>query len=177
MRPGSVLLSVSLIGATIMAAVLIDASWAPYLTALLGLLAGHSYDRFGRIYRSDGSTLERMSGHGLPASARDYLSLRRMAQRLVSRAGRTAIASVEVSHHADRLDRRLGEQETVVREAVASMDAITAAIEQVSRLAATTRPISSSAAASAFSMTRLGAAAGHIPSRCWCRPTSATPAR
>lgn len=69
---------------------------------------------------------------GLPASARDYLSLRRMAQRLVSRAGRTAIALAEVSHHADRLDKRLTEQEEIIREAVGSMNAITAAIEQVS---------------------------------------------
>lgn len=132
MRMGSVFLSSSLMVAAVAAAFLLDSVWTPYLTASLGLLAGLGFDRFARIYHANEAVLERIGGKSLPASARDYLSLRRMAQRLVSRAGRTAIASAEVSHHADRLDRRLGEQEKIVRDAVASMGAITTAIEQVS---------------------------------------------
>lgn len=132
MRWGSVILSGFLIAVALATAFFLNSVWVPYLTGLLGILAGLSHDRFARIYHGDETTLEGMNKRGLPVSARDYLSLRRMAQRLVSRAGHTAIASAEVSHHADRLDKRLGEQETIVREAVASMGAITSAIEQVS---------------------------------------------
>ncbi|MBD3894248.1 methyl-accepting chemotaxis protein [Halomonas sp. ML-15] len=65
----------------------------------------------------------------------DYRSLKAMAYRLMGRASRTAIASAEVSHHADRMDQRLARQDQVVKEAVASIQAITAAIEQVTRSA------------------------------------------
>lgn len=122
----------ALLGAAIVASLWLEAPWVSYLTTLLGLLAGLSFDRFARIYAADPEELDVMSQRGLPASGRDYLSLRKMAQRLVKRAGRTAIASAEVSHHADRLDRRLTEQETIVSEAVASMAAITTTIETVS---------------------------------------------
>nr|WP_297456765.1 methyl-accepting chemotaxis protein [uncultured Halomonas sp.] len=132
MRIGSVFLTGFLIAAVLAVGFFLDSAWSPYLTGLLGGLAGLSHDRFARIYHSQEAALERMSKRGLPVSARDYLSLRRMAQRLVSRAGRAAIASAEVSHHADRLDKRIGEQETIVREAVTSMGAISEAIERVS---------------------------------------------
>ena len=65
----------------------------------------------------------------------DYRLLKAMAYRLMDRASRTAIASAEVSHHADRMDRRLAHQDQVVKQAVASMQAITTAIEQVTRSA------------------------------------------
>lgn len=128
----SFLFSSGLLATCVTVALFFNHPLVPYITALLGLLAGLIFDRLGRIYHSDEVALENLRGPRLSDSAGDYLSLRRMAQRLVSRASRTAIASAEVSHHADRLDKRLGEQERIVREAVASMGAITAAIEQVS---------------------------------------------
>lgn len=128
----SLLFSCLLMAACLVLAFLGDHPLVPFITAFLGLLAGLIFDNLGRIYRSDEMALESMGKPRLSASAGDYLSLRRMAQRLLSRASRTAIASAEVSHHADRLDKRLAEQESIVREAVASMGAITSAIEQVS---------------------------------------------
>ncbi|MCP1325611.1 methyl-accepting chemotaxis protein, partial [Halomonas sp. 707D4] len=65
-------------------------------------------------------------------SLADYASLKAMAYRLMERASRTAIASAEVSHHADAMDRRLQDQKCSTREATASMAAVTTAITQVS---------------------------------------------
>src|SRR5699024_9541779 len=124
-RMKSLLFSCLLMAACLVLAFLGDHPLVPFITAFLGLLAGLIFDNLGRIYRSDEMALESMGKPRLSASAGDYLSLRRMAQRLLSRASRTAIASAEVSHHADRLDKRLAEQESIVREAVASMGAIT----------------------------------------------------
>lgn len=132
MRRGTLFVTILLLAAAIAVVHFLNTAWAPHVAIALGLFAGLVHDRFARIYRSDQRTLSALRQRGLPASARDYLSLRQMAQRLISRAGRTAIASAEVSHHADRLDRRLQEQERIVHEAVSSMGAITAAIEQVS---------------------------------------------
>ncbi|GAB2800196.1 methyl-accepting chemotaxis protein [Halomonas shantousis] len=111
-----------------------DASWAPYAAILPGFLAGLllGAGRLARLYGASEETLERLGGRGLGPALRDYLSLRRMAHRLVRRAGRTAIASAEVSHHADRMDQRLQVQESVIREAVSSMTSITTAVTQVS---------------------------------------------
>jgi len=106
--------------------------WVPLATLTLGVLAGALYPGLARIYRAGPEVLSTLSSRGMSREARDYLSLRQMAQRLVGRASSTAIASAEVSHHADRLDRRLGEQETIVRDAVTRMAAITDAIARVS---------------------------------------------
>ena len=92
----------ALLGAAVAASLWFEAPWVAYLTTVLGLLAGLSFDRFARIYAAGPDELDAMSQRGLPASGRDYLSLRKKAQRLVKRAGRTAVASAEVSHHADR---------------------------------------------------------------------------
>ncbi|KXS39351.1 MULTISPECIES: methyl-accepting chemotaxis protein [Modicisalibacter] len=109
------------------------AGWgAPLATLGLGMLAGGLYPRMERIYRADPEALSTFSARGMSRAARDYLSLRQMGQRLVGRASSTAIASAEVSHHADRLDQRLGEQETIVKDAVTRMAAITDAIQRVS---------------------------------------------
>lgn len=63
---------------------------------------------------------------------RDYRSLRAMAYRLMQRASSTAIASAEVSHHADQMGQRLDKQEQMARDSSTSMSAINAAIMQVS---------------------------------------------
>jgi len=131
-RWGSTGLCVLLVAAAFAAATYLEPAWRAYVAALLGLLAGLCHDRFGAIYHGDETRLERMNRRGRPAATRDYLSLRRMAYRLVRRGGRTAIVSAEVSQHADRLARRLGEQETIVHDAAASMQAISTAISQVS---------------------------------------------
>ncbi|MCB8889792.1 methyl-accepting chemotaxis protein [Vreelandella malpeensis] len=65
-------------------------------------------------------------------SLADYASLKAMAYRLMGRASRTAIASAEVSHHADAMDRRLQDQKRSTREAAASMAEVATAISQVS---------------------------------------------
>lgn len=126
------LLSLVFVLAALAVARYVDDAWAIYAAIALGLLAGLSFDRLGRIHASDESGLARIGTLGLSASARDYLSLRRMAHRLVRRGGHTAIASAEVSQHADRLAGRLTEQDAIVRDAVSRMESITAAIEQVS---------------------------------------------
>ncbi|RDB43385.1 methyl-accepting chemotaxis protein [Halomonas sp. DQ26W] len=88
------------------------------------------------IYRANAATLETQGIRTLLPATRDYLSLRRMAHGLIRQASNTAIASAEVSHHADRMDQRLERQGHTVREASASMGSITSAIEQVAASAA-----------------------------------------
>jgi methyl-accepting chemotaxis protein len=131
-RWAGLLLSIVFLSAALAVARYVSSDWAVYAAIGLGVLAGLGFDRLARIHAGDEDTLARMGAFGLSASARDYLSLRRMAQRLVRRGGHTAIASAEVSQHADKLSARLTEQDTIVREAVSSMGAITTAIEQVS---------------------------------------------
>ena len=81
------------------------------------------------VYMADQQRLNRVRGF---KPLRDYGSLKAMAYRLMKRASSTAIASAEVSHYADLMDQRLAQQETMAREASASMGAINAAILQVS---------------------------------------------
>lgn len=115
----------------------VSAAWAGYAAMLLAALAGACLALAGAlsVYTASGDSLATKSERPWFPPQRDYLSLKRMAHRLISRAGRTAIASAEVSHHADRLDQRLARQDSVVKEAVSSMAAITTAIEQVSQSA------------------------------------------
>ncbi|CAM4157612.1 methyl-accepting chemotaxis protein [Vreelandella rituensis] len=75
----------------------------------------------------------------------DYRSLRAMAYRLMSRASSTAIASAEVSFHADKMDQRLDHQEAMAREASSSMAAINTAIVQVSSSASQVASLAESA--------------------------------
>ncbi|RUR32522.1 methyl-accepting chemotaxis protein [Vreelandella nanhaiensis] len=81
------------------------------------------------VYMADQQRLNKVRGF---KPLRDYGSLKAMAYRLMKRASSTAIASAEVSHYADLMDQRLAQQETMAREASASMGAINAAILQVS---------------------------------------------
>lgn len=62
MRMGPYLLSPFLLVAALVTATLLDTFWASYLAAGLGLLAGLSFDRLGRIYRSDDASLDNI-GH------------------------------------------------------------------------------------------------------------------
>ncbi|WP_081948810.1 methyl-accepting chemotaxis protein [Litchfieldella xinjiangensis] len=122
----------------------------PYLAILLAILGGMGLAMAGMlsIYRAGGNALAETRRQPLFGPQRDYLSLKRMAHRLIGRAGRTAIASAEVSHHADRLDQRLARQDSVVKEAASSMAAITAAIEQVSTSASQVSELASRSKAS-----------------------------
>ncbi|GHC26354.1 methyl-accepting chemotaxis protein [Aidingimonas halophila] len=103
------------------------------MAALAG--AGLTVGSFWSIYASDSKALAADKRLGWISPQRDYRSLRGMAHRLMQRASSTAIASAEVSFHADRMDQRLERQGRVVKEAVSSMEAISASIEQVSRSA------------------------------------------
>lgn len=127
-------LSLALVAVAVGVVSLVSAPWGSYLAVLLGALAGAGAALAGSVsvYAADRKTLAEGRQQPWLPPQRDYLSLKRMAHRLITRAGRTAIASAEVSHHADRLDQRLVRQDAVVKEAVSSMAAITAAIEQVS---------------------------------------------
>lgn len=110
--------------------------WLAGVALLLAALAGAGFALAGgyAIYAARTEPCSPAGRYG-PAPLGDYRALKSMAYRLMGRASRTAIASAEVSHHADRLDQRLARQDRVVKEAVASMGAITAAIEQVTHSA------------------------------------------
>lgn len=134
----AMVLSLALAAAAVAALNLVPGLWGNYLSMLLAALGGASMMSAGAlsIYSADGDILAAKGKQPWFPPQHDYLSLKGMAHRLIKRAGRTAIASAEVSHHADRLDQRLARQDSVVKEAVSSMAAITAAIEQVSASAA-----------------------------------------
>ncbi|MDR5905985.1 methyl-accepting chemotaxis protein [Franzmannia qiaohouensis] len=112
-----------------------QAAWALALALLMAALggAGVMLARSCAVYAAGEEPASGGKSGASPLA--DYRSLKAMAYRLMGRASRTAIASAEVSHHADRMDQRLARQDQVVKEAVASMQAITAAIEQVTRSA------------------------------------------
>ncbi|WP_245948025.1 methyl-accepting chemotaxis protein [Billgrantia montanilacus] len=112
--------------------------WQAYLGLGLAALAGCLFSLAGlaSVYRAGAATLETQGIKAWLPATRDYLSLRRMAHGLIRQASNTAIASAEVSHHADRMDQRLERQGHTVREASSSMAAITTAIEQVAASAA-----------------------------------------
>ncbi|MFG6666627.1 methyl-accepting chemotaxis protein [Halomonas sp. HNIBRBA4712] len=82
-----------------------------------------------RVYRHQGG--EAAQARGVRALT-DYALLKAMAYRLMGRASSTAIATAQVSHFADSMDRRLVNQERMARDSAASMAAINAAILQVS---------------------------------------------
>lgn len=119
--------------AAVLPLVLLRADWPFYLALGLAWLSGGVLFTIGMatVHAAGATALKRDGWRGWLPPVRDYLSLRRMAHDLVGRAGSTAIASAEVSHHADRMDQRLARQESVVRDASSSMSAITGAIEQV----------------------------------------------
>ncbi|MFY0988905.1 methyl-accepting chemotaxis protein [Halomonas sp. C05BenzN] len=129
------MLPAALVSATaaLLSLFLLRADWPLYLALGLAWLSGALCFIHGMaaVHGADAVALREGRLRGWLPPVRDYLSLRRMAHDLVARAGSTAIASAEVSHHADSMDQRLGRQEGVVREASSSMNAITAAIEQV----------------------------------------------
>ncbi|PWV80471.1 methyl-accepting chemotaxis protein [Halomonas sp. A11-A] len=106
--------------------------WTPWLALPLAAVAGALalYARMLRVYALPAAELKARRRAWLP-SVQDYLALRRLGHDLVGRTGVAAIASAEVSHHADRLDQRLTRQERVVHDASTSMTAISSAIEQV----------------------------------------------
>ena len=110
-----------------------------------GVLAGALFALSGvvGVFRAGANELEAERVSAWLAPTRDYLSLRRMAHGLIHRASNTAIASAEVSHHADQMDQRLDRQEAVVREASSSMAAITSAIEQVAASASNVATLAS----------------------------------
>src|SRR5690554_7760767 len=107
--------------------------WQGLLAITLALLAGALVALNGAVavFRANAATLENRRHASWLSSTRDYFSLRRMAHGLIRQASSTAIASAEVSHHADTMDQRLEQQQHTLREASSSMAAITAAIEQV----------------------------------------------
>jgi len=107
--------------------------WQGLLPVGLGLLAGASLALSGSVavFRANADDLVNGRHVSWLSSTRDYFSLRRMAHGLIRQASSTAIASAEVSHHADTMDQRLERQQHTLREASSSMAAITAAIEQV----------------------------------------------
>lgn len=109
------------------------AGWQSFVSLGLGLMAGVALAVSGvlAIYRASAETLAHGGIAAWSPITRDYLSLRQMANGLIRQASTTAIASAEVSHHADNMDQRLDRQEQTVREASSSMAAITSAIEQV----------------------------------------------
>ncbi|SDJ80422.1 methyl-accepting chemotaxis protein [Billgrantia gudaonensis] len=133
MRILIVLAGLLALGAGLILSVIAGAGLLGVFTLLLGLVGGASLSLSGMLGVFSASAERLESGRiaaWLPMT-RDYLSLRRMAHGLIERASNTAIASAEVSHHADQMDRRLDRQEDIVREASSSMAAITSAIEQV----------------------------------------------
>src|SRR5690554_4467739 len=109
------------------------AGWQGLLPMGLGLLAGASLALSGAVgvFRANADELVNSRHVSWLSSTRDYFSLRRMAHGLIRQASSTAIASAEVSHHADTMDQRLERQQHTLREASSSMAAITSAIEQV----------------------------------------------
>ncbi|MCE8024662.1 methyl-accepting chemotaxis protein [Halomonas sp. MCCC 1A11058] len=119
--------------------------WHAYAGLGFGLVSGAVWALSGMaaVYRADANTLAEGHFHTWLPFTRDYLSLRRMAHGLIRQASATAIASAEVSHHADRMDHRLERQEQTVREASSSMAAITSAIEQVAASAANVATLAS----------------------------------
>ncbi|WP_242597606.1 methyl-accepting chemotaxis protein [Billgrantia antri] len=121
------------------------AEWQALLSVGLASTAGAMLVLSGLagIHRAGADSLANDRFHVWLPVSRDYLSLRRMAHGLIQQASTTAIASAEVSHHADRMDQRLERQEQTVREASSSMAAITSAIEQVAASAANVATLAS----------------------------------
>jgi|GEM_PF-5442956 len=112
---------------------LVSPAWGPWLALPLSALAG-ALTLYASLVAVHGASARRLASSRWGiwlAPLRDYLALRRLGHDLVGRTGVAAIASAEVSHHADRLDQRLTRQERVVHDASSSMTAITGAIEQV----------------------------------------------
>jgi methyl-accepting chemotaxis protein len=136
------LAAVSLAGGFILVN-LSGADWLAWPGLGLGLVAGAALALNGpaAVYRANREALE-TSRAFLPIT-RDYLALRRMAHGLIHQSSATAIASAEVSHHADRMDQRLERQEKTVRDASSSMAAITSAIEQVAASASNVATLAS----------------------------------
>lgn len=108
-------------------------SWGSWLAMALSALAGALalFSGLVGVYALPAEALKGGRRRAWLAPLHDYLALRRLGHDLVGRTGVAAIASAEVSHHADRLDQRLTRQERVVRDASSSMTAISSAIEQV----------------------------------------------
>ncbi|AYF35177.1 chemotaxis protein [Vreelandella alkaliphila] len=104
----------------------------PYVALLLatGAGAGLMLVTITSVYSADQARLTKPI-HGFKP-IRDYGALRAMAYRLMNRASSTAIASAEVSHYADLMAQRLTKQEAMASDASSSMNAINAAIMQVS---------------------------------------------
>lgn len=104
----------------------------PYIALLLATGAGAALMlvTLMSVYSADQLRLTKPI-HGFKP-IRDYASLRAMAYRLMNRASSTAIASAEVSHYADLMAQRLTKQEAMASDASSSMNAINAAIMQVS---------------------------------------------
>ncbi|WP_249976137.1 methyl-accepting chemotaxis protein [Vreelandella olivaria] len=114
--------------------------------ALLGALlagAGLVFNALMGIYHANPHRLDTSIRWIGPL--RDYGLLRAMAYRLMARASSTAIASAEVSHYADLMDQRLAKQEIMARDASSSMNAINAAIMQVSSSATQVAALAESA--------------------------------
>ena len=113
----------------------------PYIALLLATGAGAALMlvTMTSVYSADQLRLTKPI-HGFKP-IRDYASLRAMAYRLMNRASSTAIASAEVSHYADLMAQRLTQQEAMASDASSSMNAINAAIMQVSASASHVRQV------------------------------------
>lgn len=85
-----------------------------------------------RIYDADGDQLQAMSSAVLSAVEQDYRALRLMVHDMVNRSSLTAIATAEVSHHADHMGHLLDEQAKATATVASTMTSISVAIEQVS---------------------------------------------
>ena len=117
----------------------------PYIALLLATGAGAALMlvTMTSVYSADQLGLTKPI-HGFKP-IRDYASLRAMAYRLMNRASSTAIASAEVSHYADLMAQRLTQQEAMASDASSSMNAINAAIMQVSASASHVAALAESA--------------------------------
>lgn len=85
-----------------------------------------------RIYEADLAQLKAMPALTLSAVEQDYRALRLMTHDMVTRSSLTAIATAEVSHHADHMGRLLDEQADAATTVASTMTSISVAIEQVS---------------------------------------------
>lgn len=93
---------------------------------------GSSTGYLQHIYDADLSQLQTLSSFTLSDIEQDYCALRLMTNELVTRSSLTAIATAEVSHHADHMGRLLDEQAEAATTVASTMTSISVAIEQVS---------------------------------------------
>lgn len=77
-------------------------------------------------------TQQGMTGTPVSRFVGGYAKLRQMAESIDSTASKTAIATAEVSHLADRMDKRLDTQQEEVEKVATRVESITVTMQQVS---------------------------------------------